>query len=131
MTGWCYEANDSYRSGAGDEATGRNVAGNGQADHMVSGGKVVRVRLPPSAPIISTTTNIHDSSLNFCNGVKSVAHIGSLKLLKKSQLTWLGTAPHRNNSQREPQSILRAFIEYHDQEPDARKIPDWNIETKS
>ena len=37
MTGCCYEANDPGRSGAGDETTGRNVAGNGEADHLVSG----------------------------------------------------------------------------------------------
>ena len=36
MTGCCYEANDTGRCGAGDETTGRNVAGNGQADHLVS-----------------------------------------------------------------------------------------------
>ena len=37
MTACCYEANDTYRSGAGDEATRRNVKSDGQADHLVSG----------------------------------------------------------------------------------------------
>ena len=36
-TAYCYEANDTGRSGAGDETTGRNVTSDGEADHLVSG----------------------------------------------------------------------------------------------
>lgn len=38
MTRYGHEADERSRSGAGDETTGRHVAGHGQADHVVSGG---------------------------------------------------------------------------------------------
>ena len=37
MTRCGHEATERSRSGAGDETTGRHVAGDGQADHLVSG----------------------------------------------------------------------------------------------
>jgi hypothetical protein len=37
MTRCGHEAAERSRSGAGDETTGRNVASDGQADHLVSG----------------------------------------------------------------------------------------------
>jgi hypothetical protein len=51
MTGCCYEADDPGRGGAGNEATGRNVTGNGQADHVVSGGRDPGDQLPPDAAL--------------------------------------------------------------------------------
>ena len=37
MTGCGHEADKRSRSGAGDETTGRHVASDGEADHLVSG----------------------------------------------------------------------------------------------
>ena len=37
MTRCGHEADERSRSGAGDETTGRHVAGDGEADHLVSG----------------------------------------------------------------------------------------------
>ena len=37
MTRCGHEAAERSRSGAGDETTGRHVAGDGEADHLVSG----------------------------------------------------------------------------------------------
>ena len=51
MTGCCYEANETGRSGAGDETTGRNVASDGQADHLVSGGRDSGDQLPADAAV--------------------------------------------------------------------------------
>jgi hypothetical protein len=51
MTGCSYEANDLGRSGAGDETTRRNVARNGQADHVVSGSGDPGNQLPADATL--------------------------------------------------------------------------------
>jgi len=51
MTGCCYEANDTGRSGAGDETTGRNVTSNGQADNVVSGSGDTGDQLPADAAL--------------------------------------------------------------------------------
>ena len=52
MTGCCYEANDVGRSGACDETTGRNVASDGEADHLVPGGGVAGNQLPADATLV-------------------------------------------------------------------------------
>ena len=44
MAGCWHAANDTGRSEAGDETTGRNVTGNGEADHLVSGSGVFPYR---------------------------------------------------------------------------------------
>jgi hypothetical protein len=51
MTGCCDEANDADRSGAGDETTGRNVTGDGEADHVVSGRGDTGDQLPADAAL--------------------------------------------------------------------------------
>jgi hypothetical protein len=51
MTGWCHEADDPGRSGAGDETPRRNVAGDGEADHVVSGGRDPGDQLPADAAL--------------------------------------------------------------------------------
>ena len=49
MTGLGHEATERSRSGAGDETTGRNVTGDGQADHVVSGSRDIGDQLPADA----------------------------------------------------------------------------------
>ena len=51
MTGYGHEADERSRSGAGDETTGRHVAGDGEADHLVSGGGDPRHQLPADAAL--------------------------------------------------------------------------------
>ena len=54
MTGCGHEAAKRSRSGAGDETTGRHVAGDGQADHLVSGGGDPWDQLPADAALEDT-----------------------------------------------------------------------------
>jgi hypothetical protein len=54
MTRCGHEATERSRSGAGDESTGRNVAGDGQADHLVPGGGVPRHQLSVNAALEDT-----------------------------------------------------------------------------
>ena len=49
MTRCGHEATERSRSGAGDETTGRHVEGDGEADHMVSGGRDSWDQLPADA----------------------------------------------------------------------------------
>jgi len=49
MTGLGHEATERSRSGAGNEITGRNVTGDGQADHVVSGSRDIGDQLPSDA----------------------------------------------------------------------------------
>src|SRR5690349_5903862 len=51
MTRCGHEATERSRSGAGDETTGRYVAGDGQTDHLVSGGRDPRHQLPADAAL--------------------------------------------------------------------------------
>ena len=54
MTGCSHKAEESSRSGAGDETTRRDVAGDGQADHMVSSRGDSRHQLPADAAVEDT-----------------------------------------------------------------------------
>src|ERR1051326_5650875 len=54
MTRCGHEATERSRSGAGDETTGRNVAGDGQTDHVVSGGRDPGHQLPADAALEDT-----------------------------------------------------------------------------
>ena len=43
MTRCGHEADERSRSGAGDETTGRHVAGDGQADHLVQAAEILGI----------------------------------------------------------------------------------------
>ena len=49
MTVCGHEATERSCSGAGDETTGRHVEGDGEADHLVSGGRDSWDQLPADA----------------------------------------------------------------------------------
>jgi hypothetical protein len=51
MTRCGHEATERSRSGAGDETTGRNLAGDGQTDHVVSSGRDPGHQLPADAAL--------------------------------------------------------------------------------
>ena len=51
MTRCGHEATERSRSGAGDETTGCNVEGDGQADHLVSGSADPGHQLPVDAAL--------------------------------------------------------------------------------
>jgi hypothetical protein len=51
MTGCCHETDDPSRSGAGDEATGRDVTSDGEADHVASGSGDPGDQLPEDAAL--------------------------------------------------------------------------------
>lgn len=54
MTRCGHEATERNRSGAGDETTGRHVAGHGQANHLVSGSGDPGHQLPADAALEDT-----------------------------------------------------------------------------
>jgi len=54
MTRCGHEATERSRSGAGDETTGRHVAGHGQADQLVSGSGDPGHQLPADAALEDT-----------------------------------------------------------------------------
>ena len=51
MTGCGHEATERSRRGAGDETTGRDVTGDGEADHVISSGRDFRHQLPADAAL--------------------------------------------------------------------------------
>jgi hypothetical protein len=55
--------------------------------------KVVRVRLPPSAPIISISYRHSLTELNFHYGVKSVAYIGFVQIAEESRRHVVADSP--------------------------------------
>jgi len=65
-------ANDTGRSGAGDETTGRNVMSDGEADHLVSGSGDPGDQLPADAALVPVTRSLAESNGSFA-GVRGTS----------------------------------------------------------